>query len=82
MEELDEIFERALQEIEENIDKLPLTTDVLRAYRIAKSEIYAVHQREECIIALYSIIEQRKREGEEEVRHAIHHEQPHSDSAR
>ncbi|RLC41326.1 MAG: hypothetical protein DRH44_07530 [Candidatus Coatesbacteria bacterium] len=49
-ETLDEIFERALQEIEENIDKLPLSSDALRAYRIAKSEIYAVHQREECII--------------------------------
>jgi len=32
---MEELFERALREIDENIDKLPLTSDVLRAYRIA-----------------------------------------------
>jgi len=58
---MEELFERALREIDENIDKLPLTSDVLRAYRIAKNELYATHQREKCIIALYSLLEQHKK---------------------
>ena len=54
------IFERALKEIEENTDKLPLDPDVLRAYQIATDKNYDEHQREQCIIDLLKLLRQQR----------------------
>ena len=51
------LFEEALEKIEQNLDKLPLTPEVLRAYQIATDKNYDEYQREECIIALLKLIE-------------------------
>jgi len=63
---MEALFMRALQEIEENIDKLPLTSDILRAYQIARDPNYDEYLRKRCIIALYEIIENKRREGASE----------------
>ena len=54
------LFERALKEIEENSDKLPLDPDVLRAYQIATDEYYDEYLREQCIIDLLKLLRQQK----------------------
>jgi len=58
--EMKKVFERALKEIEENSDKLPLDPDVLRAYQIATDEYYDEYLREQCIIDLLKLLRQQK----------------------
>jgi len=54
-----ELFKKALERIEQNLDKLPLTADVLRAYQIATDSNYDEYQREVNIIALLRLIEEK-----------------------
>jgi len=54
-----ELFKKALERIEQNLDKLPLTADVLRAYQIATDPNYDEYQREVNIIALLRLIEEK-----------------------